>query len=47
MKNFILGFVAANYLHRNRDFIIKALEKQIAKLELKRDIIEHDNPDLA
>lgn len=48
MKNFILGMFVYALLVRNSKIIIKPLENLVAKLELKADLIEHDNhPDLS
>lgn len=50
MRKFMFGFIAALTLEvlvaRNRPVIIKKLEDLKAKLELKRDILIHDNPEL-
>lgn len=47
MKNFILGMVAYALFYKNRSVILKVLENLVAKLELKADMIQHDNPDLS
>lgn len=47
MKNFILGMFVYGFLNRNKQIILKPLENLIARLELKADIIQHDNPDLS
>lgn len=50
MRKFLFGFIAALtlkvFVARNRPMIIKKLEDLKAKLELKRDILIHDNPEL-
>lgn len=43
---FAAGFTTANYIQRNQVEIAKVLRKWIAQLELKNDILKHDNPDL-
>lgn len=46
MRNFIVGFATSWYLTKHRVEIIDWLNDKIAILELKRDLLKHDNPDL-
>ena len=46
MIKFAAGFMTAWYIQRNKVEIVKVLRVWIAKLELKNDILKHDNPDL-
>jgi len=48
MIKFAAGFMTAWYIQRNEAKIVKFIRNQhwIEKLELKNDIIKHDNPDV-
>ena len=47
MKKFALGFaVCWVFFVKYRPETTKFLQDTLAKLELKRDLIQHDNPDL-
>ena len=46
MVKFAAGFVTCWYFDRNLPKIIKLLQDTLAKLELKQDLLEHDNPEL-
>ena len=46
MLKFGLGFVTAVVVIKNLPRITSVLERQLAYLELKRDMLLHDNPDL-
>ena len=46
MMKFTAGFATAWYIQRHKAQIVKVLRIWIAKLELKQDILKHDNPDL-
>lgn len=46
MKKFILGMAAMYTIDRNLHRIVPSLQAIVAKLELQRDILIHDNPDL-
>ena len=46
MFKFVAGFIATSIVFTNKDKIVKRLEDVIAKLELKRDILKHDHPEL-
>jgi hypothetical protein len=43
MKGFIAGFATCWYINKHASQINAKLEEWIAKLELKRDLLKHDN----
>ena len=46
MFKFLAGFAAATLLYKNSPKIVQKLEYVVAKLEMRRDILKHDNPEL-
>lgn len=50
MMKFVVGFTAgfatAAYIQKHQVQIRKVVDIWIAKLELKNDILKHDNPDI-
>lgn len=43
---FVAGYTTCFLVFRNSLKIRRVLEKKIATLELRRDILKHDNPEL-
>jgi hypothetical protein len=43
---FAAGFATAWYIARNRVKIAEFLRRKEAELQLKQDILKHDNPEL-
>lgn len=46
MIKFAMGFATCWYVGKYNTQIREWLQEKIAMLELKRDILEHDNPDI-
>lgn len=43
---FAAGFLTYDIIDKNQDRITDVLRKWIAQLQLKQDILKHDNPNL-
>jgi len=46
MKKFVFGLGCGYYIHKKLPLIARKLEELLAHMELQRDILLHDNPDL-
>ncbi len=47
MLKFVAGYLTACMMFKYNYKIIKFLENEIAKLELKQGMLRHDNPDIS